>query len=74
MPQRTALITSLILERPLCLDCISMKANATLNEIEAAFQNIESVLVLRSQRMERCRACGMVGVVFSLERLPSERG
>jgi hypothetical protein len=74
MPQRTALITSLILGRPLCLDCIGTKANATLNEIEVAFQNIESLLVLRRQRMERCRACGSEGLVFSLERLTGERG
>ena len=70
MPQRTALITSLILGRPLCLDCIGTKANATLNEIEEAFQSIETLLVLRRHRAERCRACGIEGLVFSLERLP----
>ena len=73
MTERAALITSLILERPLCLDCIGIKANAKLHEIEEAFQRIERVLAVRSHRAERCRACGVVGVAFSLERLPGER-
>ena len=68
MPERAALITSLILERPMCLDCIALKANASLNEVEASFLQIGRVLRLIRYAAERCRACGTVGLVFSLER------
>ena len=74
MPERAALITSLILERPMCLDCIAAKANATLNEVEASFSRIGRVLRLVRYANERCRACGTVGLVFALERQPEGSG
>jgi hypothetical protein len=63
-----ALITALILERPMCLDCIAHKANVSLNTVEASFLQIGRVLQLRRHANERCRACGVDGLAFSLER------
>ena len=69
MPETAALITALILERPMCLDCIATKTGASLNEVEASFLRIGRVLRLRRHTGESCRACGTEGLAFSLERL-----
>ena len=69
-PETAALITALILERPMCLDCIASRVGASLNEVEASFVTIGRVLRLRRNIAERCRACGALGLSFSLERLP----
>ena len=71
MPETAGLITALILERPMCLDCIASRAGASLNEVEASFRTIGHVLRVRRNIAERCRACGALGLSFSLERLPA---
>jgi hypothetical protein len=68
MPEKAALITALIMERPLCMDCIVARATATTNDVEASFLRIQHVMELRRADMERCRTCGTIGVVFSLGR------
>ena len=70
MAELSVLITSLILERPLCLDCIARKANASRNDVAGSFIHIKSVLKLRRYAKERCRACGIEDSVFDLERPP----
>jgi hypothetical protein len=52
------MVTALILERPMCLDCIARKASISLNDVEAAFLHIARVVGLRRFTSERCRACG----------------
>jgi hypothetical protein len=63
-----ALVTTLITERPLCLDCIATKALATSGVAAAILVKIERVGQLHRHTTERCRACGVIGVVFSVER------
>ena len=68
MPETTAMIAVLILERPMCLDCIATRANASLNAVEAALLPISRSLHLQRFASERCRACGNTGLVFSVTR------
>jgi hypothetical protein len=68
MPETTAMIAVLILERPMCLDCIATRANASLNEVEAALLPIARVLRLQRFASEPCRACGNTGLAFSVTR------
>jgi hypothetical protein len=56
MIERVALITALILDRPVCLDCIAARAAMPLEEIVAILELIEgSVPVHRDIRP--CAAC-----------------
>ena len=68
MPATTALVTALILERPLCISCIATKAGEpSAASLEASIERIRHVLeVYRKQ--ERCRACGTLTIVYSIER------
>jgi hypothetical protein len=68
MPETAALVTALIMERPLCMSCLCMKTGADPNAIEVTFTRIGHVLALKREGAGRCRACGEIGVVFSLER------
>jgi len=67
MPEKTALITALILDRPMCLDCIATKAGMSGTEAEAIIRAIAAVLELHREPA-RCRACGTSAPVLSLER------
>jgi hypothetical protein len=70
MPRLAAVVTALILERPLCIDCIATKASVTPAEVRAVLITIISdVLLLHFSADERCRGCGTIGVAISFERL-----
>jgi hypothetical protein len=64
VPERTALVAALIVDRPMCRDCIATKAGVTVDTIDSAIATIQKVL--RLSRLERgtCIACGTIGVVF----------
>ena len=68
MPERTAIVTALITERPLCMSCISTRASLRVPEVEVILRVIQQVLLLRDAEHGRCRACGTVGPVFSVEQ------
>jgi hypothetical protein len=68
MPETMALISTLILERPLCRACVAAKAGLTPAEVDAALARIQRVLEPRLEGRGRCRACGTIGVVVSLAR------
>lgn len=71
MPEASALITALILDRPLCLECISMRSPVTgAADALARLDVIGKNLHVRRERQGRCRACGIIGQVFSVERPP----
>jgi hypothetical protein len=55
MPEYAALITALILERPMCLQCIGEKANMSLPSVRAYLEQIS-------------RACGNTGPAVSIGR------
>lgn len=68
MPEPAALITALILERPLCISCIATKAGEPVAAtLEASLERIRHVLEIY-RRQDRCRACGTLTVVYSLDR------
>ena len=68
MPERAAIIAALIMERPLCVACISSKSGLTTGEVESYLANIKkgTVDVLRVD--DRCRACFTLTMVYSLIR------
>jgi hypothetical protein len=67
MPNPAALIAVLIMERPLCVACISSKSKLTTGEVESYLNRIEGrVAVLRG--VDRCRACFASTTVCSLIR------
>ena len=68
MPERTAIVTALITERPLCMACISTRASLGIPEVEVVLRVIQQVLPLRGAEHGRCRACGTVGPVVSVEQ------
>jgi hypothetical protein len=71
MSKLSSLVTALILERPLCMPCLTEKTNATAGTIDQALMNIDNVLERVHRETGRCRSCGNVGAVLYLDR-PSE--
>ncbi len=67
MPEATALITGLILERPLCISCVATKVGLTVGVVEVAIATIGTVMQFH-RGMDRCRACGITTDVVSLDR------
>jgi len=59
MPEKGALLAVLIMERPLCVDCISEKSGLITDEVEPFLARIESKVAL-SRGKDRCRGCGRV--------------
>jgi hypothetical protein len=69
MPANSALIAVLILDRPLCVDCIATKSAITRSEVER-YLNAMAHSPRKPRRFEndRCRSCGEGRLVFSLHR------
>ena len=65
--ERTALLAALLLDRPLCVDCIAAKMRLTESEIAESVTRIRRTIVLREYVPGRCRACGEHHPVFVLE-------
>ena len=72
MSDRTSLVAGLILERPLCVDCVATKTSLTAGAVEVALAGMGCVVELQ-RRQGRCRACGVTtDVVAALtRRLPA---
>jgi len=74
LPERAALITGLIFERPLCLDCLSSKATLRTAVVEHMLARIATVMVV-ARGHTRCRGCGETKDAVSLKRpATTERG
>ena len=69
MPATAALITVLILERPLCVDCIATRAHITPRAVMTYLRKIGKALTVERADDDRCRACGAVGKTSSLARV-----
>ena len=67
MPERADLIAVLIIDRPLCLDCIADKTGMTPLSVEGYLERMDLGPVDRTPE-GRCRACGRLTTVFSLPR------
>ena len=74
-PSFTHRIAEAILDGPLCVHCIAIKVGASPQEIVEAFPTLRSVLTLRINSLDQCRACGSRRAVtysFSRARLSSD--
>lgn len=63
MPERGALLAVLIVERPLCVDCISQKSNIAAAEVEPLLARIATKIAITSA-VDRCRACGETKKIY----------
>jgi hypothetical protein len=69
MPEKGALVAVLIIERPLCVECIAEKSGIRHGDVEPLLARIATTIALTST-VERCRACGetkKVHVAFRAE-------
>ena len=69
VPERSALVTALIIERPTCLNCIGERAGLPLDAVDTVLTVIARVLHLNADREAVCRHCGELGVVFWISAL-----
>lgn len=67
MADHAELVTTLMLARPLCARCLVDRSGLSLAQLDAALAIIEATVVLH-RATDRCRACGITDVVFSVER------
>lgn len=67
MPKRAAIVATLILERPMCEACISTKSGLGAADLDATLASIRTSLRLYSA-IDRCRACGALTTVLSVDR------
>jgi hypothetical protein len=70
MPEKAALIAALIVERPLCGDCIEAKTGLDRSETAAYLARIRRVVQLRRSNGGRCQSCGEIGRVYWLIQPP----
>jgi hypothetical protein len=70
MPDHSALITALILDREMCLPCIAAKSLVTVERAQSVLEAIATALVLHRDT-GRCIACGETTAVHSVWRPPS---
>ena len=68
MPQMTAMVAALLLERPLCLDCLAEKAGASRAAIATTLVGIENVLRVNRSAQQRCHSCSNLGAVVFIDR------
>ena len=67
MPENAALIAVLIIERPLCLTCISDKSGLTEDEIKPYLRRLRRAVSIE-RGIDRCRGCGTFTAVYSMLR------
>jgi hypothetical protein len=60
------LIAVLIMDRPLCVECIAASSEISLAGVRSYLKKMEEIVHRASEG--RCRACGTLGNVFSLDR------
>jgi len=62
-----AVVTALVLERPMCLGCVATRAGVSPLEIDALVERVSTVLKLYRD-VARCRTCSAITRVVSVER------
>jgi hypothetical protein len=68
MPEHAALITVLILDHPMCLDCVAAKTEMGMPSVRAHLEHLGTIVTVRQDPYERCQACGNVGHTISIHR------
>ena len=69
MPGDAAVIAILIMERPMCLECIATKSRLSTVDVERYLDQIGQELEVRQESEDRCRICGEPRTVFWLSRV-----
>ena len=67
MPKQAALIAVLIMERPMCVECIATKSALSMAETQWYLQEIGKGMDVLIEE-GRCRTCGEPRPVFALSR------
>jgi hypothetical protein len=67
VPEQAAIMTALILERPMCVECIATKANMSMSEAQRYLQIITRAVPVVMDK-GRCRTCGESRATFSVRR------
>ena len=62
-----ALITALILDRPMCMACVAARAMVTVEHAILALKDIGSALVLTCETGP-CASCGATAPVYAVAR------
>jgi hypothetical protein len=63
MREKGALVAVLIIERPLCLNCIAQKSAIAADEVEPLLARIATKVAITSA-VDRCRTCGETKKVY----------
>ena len=67
MPEYAALIAILIIDRPLCVTCISDKSGLSANQIESYLDRVRRTVSVE-RGIDLCRRCGKSKDVYSILR------
>ena len=67
MRNHATLITALMLNHPLCTECLATKSGLSLTDVKATIATIEASLILH-HAADRCRACGSTDLTFFIEQ------
>jgi len=68
MTDPAALITTLILERPMCMSCIAVKTHMSLPSVRACLEQISRAVNLQQWPRGQCQVCGVEGPAVSINR------
>jgi hypothetical protein len=67
MPDTGAVLALLVVQPPVCVECLSAKSDVPLAEIEPMLSRISATIALNCI-VDRCRACGRTDRVYSAFR------
>lgn len=68
MPATTAIVTALITDRPMCMDCLVVKSGTTVRALESTLAAIGHVLAVHRDPQARCRVCGKTELGVYVDR------
>jgi len=57
---------SLIIGRPLCVDCIALKCATSVDGAVAALAHLRTLVHLTTDEAGRCRNCGTIGRTYAI--------
>jgi hypothetical protein len=69
MPDIGALVMALILDRPTCRGCLAVKSGVSTSDLDATLTTVQTVVQIRSAT-DRCRVCGTITTVLSIDAPP----
>ena len=66
MTETLEVVTALVRQLPMCLECLGLRACASREDVETGLAAIGDVLVIAREDHGRCQTCGAIGPVVSL--------